>query len=316
MEYKLIDRVDIDTKKWDNCILNANNSVIYAMSWYLDCFSGSWAAYVWGDYEMVMPFVTKKKIGIKYVVNPLFCQYLGVLTNELNENLINQCIEGFIRRQLILNYSFANKLIIGKSVKERVNYRLNLNKPYEELYQDYSKNHRKNIRRTGDYNLKFRSSNELERFFNLISSFYDSKNLGTVLGNSLESLKKLLLVSKQYKGGELYFVQDEYNDYILGLFLFKHKETYTVLTCNTQKGYKAKASYFAIDETIKSKSDTTSILDFGGSDIRSIASFNEGFGASVVPYYQYENKYLVKLLEILHKLKSKWNYLRHHFLNT
>src|SRR5687767_14846783 len=54
-------RKQIDTRKWDQCITNAANGLIYARSFYLDTMASNWDALVLGDYEAVMPLTWRKK---------------------------------------------------------------------------------------------------------------------------------------------------------------------------------------------------------------------------------------------------------------
>ncbi|MEA3452279.1 MAG: hypothetical protein U9Q83_10310 [Bacteroidota bacterium] len=65
MKLKILERKYIDTKKWDLCVKNANNSLIYAYSWYLDIVAQNWSGIISENYECVMPVVWKKKIRDK-----------------------------------------------------------------------------------------------------------------------------------------------------------------------------------------------------------------------------------------------------------
>src|SRR3990172_7490113 len=74
---------EIDKPKWDKCIQNSSNGLIYAYSWYLDFVSPNWQALVRGDYEYVMPLTCKKKYGINYLHQPFFAQQLGVFSSAV-----------------------------------------------------------------------------------------------------------------------------------------------------------------------------------------------------------------------------------------
>ncbi len=77
---KLLSRREIDSKKWDDCILNSPSCVLYAQSWYLDIFSPNWKAFVWEKndyYEAVFPLPINRKFLISCVIQPLFVQQLG-----------------------------------------------------------------------------------------------------------------------------------------------------------------------------------------------------------------------------------------------
>jgi len=61
LEIKYLKHNQIDKQKWDSAIENAQNGLAYALSWYLDIVSPNWDALIFGDYEMVMPLIHKKK---------------------------------------------------------------------------------------------------------------------------------------------------------------------------------------------------------------------------------------------------------------
>ena len=75
---KFISRDRLDVKKWDQCIDNATNGVIYAYSFYLDRMSKHWDALVYGDYEYVMPLTWNRKFGIHYLYQPPFTAALAL----------------------------------------------------------------------------------------------------------------------------------------------------------------------------------------------------------------------------------------------
>ena len=71
-------RCDIDTIKWDKCIEESDNSLIYAQSFYLDRMVVKWDALVLNDYEAVMPLMWNRKYGFYYLYQPYFIHSLGV----------------------------------------------------------------------------------------------------------------------------------------------------------------------------------------------------------------------------------------------
>ena len=60
----------IDTRRWDECIAQSPNGLVYAWSWYLDVVHPSWEALVEDDYETVMPLTGNKKFGVNYLFQP------------------------------------------------------------------------------------------------------------------------------------------------------------------------------------------------------------------------------------------------------
>src|SRR5579864_8810325 len=78
---RYLKRPDIDTGRWDGCIHQAGNSLIYGYHYYLDHMAaGQWDALVLDDYEAVMPLPWRRKFGIRYLYQPAFTQQLGIFS--------------------------------------------------------------------------------------------------------------------------------------------------------------------------------------------------------------------------------------------
>src|SRR3979490_534895 len=83
----------IDKSKWDKCIDEAGNGLIYAYSAYLDHMSKQWDALVLNDYESVMPLTWNMKYGIRYLYQPFLCAQLGLFGNDLNSGLLDEFLK-------------------------------------------------------------------------------------------------------------------------------------------------------------------------------------------------------------------------------
>ena len=75
-------RTQLNKNEYDNCIHNAPQSKVYALSWYLDIVADNWGALVLNNYEAVMPLPWRKKYGICYVYPPCWTQQLGVFSKK------------------------------------------------------------------------------------------------------------------------------------------------------------------------------------------------------------------------------------------
>jgi len=71
-QIKHLQQKEIDKIKWDACISNAANGLIYGYSFYLDTMARHWDALVLNDYEAVMPLTWNKKYGFYYLYQPAF----------------------------------------------------------------------------------------------------------------------------------------------------------------------------------------------------------------------------------------------------
>ena len=84
----------IDTRRWDECIEQSPDALVYAWSWYLDVVHPDWEALVEDDYETVMPLAGGKKFGINYLFQPFFTQKFGVFgKNKVSEGIIQEFLD-------------------------------------------------------------------------------------------------------------------------------------------------------------------------------------------------------------------------------
>ncbi|MEZ5197052.1 MAG: hypothetical protein R2764_11780 [Bacteroidales bacterium] len=79
---KYLQNHQIEKSKWDACIKESVNGMVYANSWYLDIVAEDWEALVEDDYERVFPLTTGRKWGIDYLYQPVFTQQLGLFSKS------------------------------------------------------------------------------------------------------------------------------------------------------------------------------------------------------------------------------------------
>ena len=163
MQIKHIVHSEIDLQKWNTCIQNACNSLVYAESWYLDIVSPNWEALVLGDYEYVMPLPVKQKYGITFLVQPPLTQQLGVFSvNKIEENIVELFIKNIPYRSYHLNLNEQN--LYSKGIQQP-NLLLNLNKDYQTLFAAYSTNTKRNIKKAQQAGISVSEDITPERFF-------------------------------------------------------------------------------------------------------------------------------------------------------
>src|SRR4026207_1677707 len=147
-QIKYLQQKEIDRKKWDACIHEAPNGLIYAYSFYLDHMAKQWDALIINDYEAVMPLTWNKKYGFYYLYQPAFTASLGVFGKNLTKEIIDDFVSMLPSKFKLVEISLNSGNIVGETKSFsllRSNYILNLNKPYEEIYKAYRDNHKRNI---------------------------------------------------------------------------------------------------------------------------------------------------------------------------
>src|SRR5258708_6937233 len=131
----------IDKAKWDRCLDEAPNGLIYAYSFYLDHMAKHWDALVLNDYEVVMPLTWNRKYGIYYLYQPPFTASLGVFGKNITEELVQHFIEAIPRKFKLIEIELnKGNTIKAAGISLRTNYVLSLNRPYEALFNNYREN--------------------------------------------------------------------------------------------------------------------------------------------------------------------------------
>ena len=62
MQIEILPSSKIDKQKWDDCIKNSSNPLIYATSTYLDYMADNWDGFIADDYSLSNACAMEKKI--------------------------------------------------------------------------------------------------------------------------------------------------------------------------------------------------------------------------------------------------------------
>ncbi len=292
--------MQIDKEKWDRCISSSDNYQIYAFSWYLDIVTPDWGALIIEDYEAVMPLPVKRKFFIKYLIQPLFTQQLGVF-GIIKDGYVKRFLQESEKhfKFIHLNMNFLNLSEMDNWYKINNNYTLSLFKSYSELRKNYSESHCKNLRRSIKNNLKFNKTLD----YQTISSFIveELKDHDKNIKASAETLLgKLASILHENCTSEVYEVMYEDTRVAAGIFISYNKHIVCQFIANEQ-GKKMKALFYLLDQYIILHANQNSILDFSGSNIESIAYFFSGFGATVSHYPSFKSNNLPWYLKLVKK---------------
>lgn len=277
---------DIDRKKWDACIIDANNGLIYARSVYLDSMCENWDGLVLNDYETVMPLPYKTKGGIPYLYQPFFTQQGGIFGKNASERMIvasflEKALRCYIAIQIHINY--ANK---GFGV-ERCNLVLRLDKPFRELKVAFRKNI---IARALKHNLCFEEDDDYDAVIADFKRYYAKK---TSVIQPADYARFRDLCSKLLKMNMMIVrkVVSANGETVSSAIFFKdNKRLYYIMAVLKPEGRKFEASAFLIYKSIEEHAEKKIVFDFEGSEIPSIQSFFNKFGAKEEPYFVFRKR--------------------------
>lgn len=286
---KKIKRKDLNLEMYSNAINRSLNYRVYAEYWFLDLVTDKkWECLIYGEYQVVMPIPLQYKFGFKFVLQPNYCQQLGVFYNvEIDEKLF-RIFEKELHRYRVRAYSFneENTERFKPEGAIRNNYLLNLNRPFEEIFSDFRKDRKKDFRLNSSLGLKIEEKAEVDFFIETFQNEYpDLKN--KLDFEKLKFIVQTLIGKGKYRPFTLY---NSLNQPIATLLLLKSGNRLIIhFSVRAKENLPKGATAYMRGLIIKQLSEKSFILDFEGSMIQGVALFNESFGAEKISYTMYSN---------------------------
>ncbi len=290
---------NIDTKKWDQCIANSDNAIIYARSWYLDAVSPGWDALIEDNYSSVFPLTHSRKYGIQYLRQPHFTQQLGVFSSDnITQSLIRNYLSVISERYRFveINLNTGNRLASEDyKVTPLVTYHLNLNKDYETLFRKYSLNTRRNIAKAEKAELTLETDADEDEIIKLFK-----KNRGKDFDLKTEHyqvLQKIVKEARKRKAVQVIAARTHDDKVCAGaIFLIGLKKIIFLFSGTSAEARKNGAMSCIIDQVIKSNAGKDLILDFEGSMDKNLARFYSSFGSKEAVYLRIKRNKLPKFV--------------------
>lgn len=296
---RYLKHVEIDSEKWNRCIDNSSNALIYAYSWYLNLVCKSWDAIIYGDYEYVLPIPIRSKFGINYVYQPYFAQQLGIFPippEKIQESFSNELFNQFRLINYQINAQLNKNNFLSFNLAERVNLVLSLNHNYETIYKKYTPHTKRNINKAKQCDIEVSRNILMDDYFSSFESRYP------VASNEMNHLKELVKFSKKNGTGEFYGVFSSKKNLCAAVFFIRSNKRAVVLSSfSTQEGRKNRSMFAIIDNFVQHNSNTHLLLDFEGSNKESLARFYAGFGAQPEYYYHISANKLPSILKLFNR---------------
>ena len=298
---QIISSEHIDFVKWDACVQNNENGLIYATSTYLNAMTDNWSGLLINDYQAIMPLPWRKKWGIRYLYTPAFTQQLGLI-GQTNVSAIE------LQKKVLQFARFGNYLFndgnapLGDELSffECNNYIIYLNKSYEEIRSSYKKNFKKNTNKPIHNELNYQKSDEYEL---AIRSFYQYNSAHILHVHSAEIDCFIKLCSQLFPANILVRKVTNKADELLSIVLLlkDNKRYYNLINYTSAAGRKVEANYFLYDNLFKELAENDLLFDFEGSDLPGVKSFYECMGGLNKPYYLWQFNHLPWPLHLFKK---------------
>ncbi len=273
-------RTEIAIEKWDACIQNASNGLIYAQSAYLDIMAENWNALVLDNYKYVMPLPSRKKFGLQYLFQPFLTPVLGVFGNHLNPEIVRKFLHAIPKKFKYWDISLNHENFLQASPYPtyiRTNFVLSLDQTYERIRDGYRDNITRNVSKAIKEGCQVRKNIPIEEVILNCAKSYPG--FTRIEKGAFDLLKKVFLHYHSRNEAVTYGIYRNGSLVSCAAFLFGNGRAYYWLVDNQPGSKKLGSSPLLIDAFIKEHAEQKTILDFEGSDEASISTFYGRFGA-------------------------------------
>jgi hypothetical protein len=271
----------------------------YGLFEYLNAVCESqWDALIYNDYEAIFPLPFKKKFGIKYLVQPVFCQQLGAFGSNVNvstHHFLSAIPKRFLRVRLQLNPYFdqtneiesiqtkpAGIIASSRKLTTKTNMTIQLSQPL-----DYNKDCKKNLHRLAELPIEYKiNAISIRDAIDTYRKAWGKQNpeIGDehyqLFANACTEKLSFTVTAHHQKEGDL-----------LGaaIFLITPENTkrslHYVCAGPTEAGKSIGVMHGVIDFILNRYQGENMLFDFEGSSIASVASFYKKFGANEEPFF-------------------------------
>ncbi len=284
MAIKYLKNVEIDKGKWDECIANSPNGLIYSTSVFLDNMATDWDALVMDDYDAVMPLPFRKKFGIHYVYPPAFSQQIGVTClQKTTSDIVDLFLKnipvkfGYVEMNFNTDNYFTSPVEIIRD-----NYFLPLSESFSVLEKNFSRSAIRNIKKATDENIIIKEGvNSADIIAIHRERFKDN------VGANEDDYTRLKKLFADLLPRNMLFTIGAYKENILiaGSIYFVYKNRITfIINGNNRDSLKIGATHLLMNETIRKFCGKEFILDFEGSDFPEFVRFYKQYGALAENY--------------------------------
>jgi hypothetical protein len=280
-EISIVASHDIDRNKWNRCIDESPNGLIYALTDYLDHMTEQWTGIIINDYEAVIPVPWKKKFGIRYAYAVPFIQQLGLFSinqrnidEEVMKAIFSLCRYG----EYYFNY--ANNV---SNANARINYVLPL-KAFNELVKTFSDDAQQIIRKTLSSDIEYTGAS-LDEAIDLCRELYGNR-FPNVKESDYENFKRVCQFFSSKDALVLKRVIDKKNNTVAVVILLQYRDRlYNIMNGTTPRGRTLKANYFLLSNVWKEFESSNFMFDFEGSELTGVKEFYEKFSPQNEPYF-------------------------------
>lgn len=289
MQIHHIKAEEIDKTKWNSCVHYANNGNVFGYMWFLNNVAKDWDALVEGDYQSALPLIWQPKmLNTKALYLPQLIRSTGIYSvNMLSQKRINAFLNAIPSEYQNIEISLNDGIIPSPNLdfaqNKQTNYTLFLNKDYDSLQLNYSKETKELIHKAENIPLISNSNVKPE----VLADFYkkhtkDKKGVE----EKFHALQRIMYNVMHRGLGFASTVQDEKGSILAAdFFIFSHGKMMSLIGTVSPEGISSGAHLLLIDRIIQTNARRPVILDFNNNE-----KWIEGFGAKAIPYFHISRK--------------------------
>ncbi len=295
----IIPSKEIDPLKWNACIDNNDNGLIYSQYEYLNAIADNWHGLVVGDYEAVMALPWRKKWGIQYVYTPPFMQQSGLIGEyPLNDSSIIKELNKF-SSYITYNFNFENEELIGSvPFTTHTNLVLLLADTHQNIQDKYAKSLQRNLQKAISNGVTITNGNHSESI--AWYKKYQGNKIAHVSNADYEHLNDLLTILDKKESLNCQNAINKQGELIATIVCLKDsKRIYNLLPSSSEEGKELSAMHLLLDNIITQNACSKYLFDFEGSDIKGVQQFYNQFGAIAQPYFRIHQNNLPFWLKLI-----------------
>lgn len=309
LQTEILSNESLDLAQWDAFISHSPQRSLYAMSGYASISAPGWKAIVvtaGNRWLGVMPIYPKRKWGLSYHLQPIFCQYWGIFFSEeltkktadtlsKKRKVVQKVIEA-LGAFSYLKYYFAPEfdyslpfIWSGYQLSPRYTYHLALHPTEEILWQDTAYDLRRKVKKAKKIGLSFNVIKDIDKWAELVRLQVATGR--QVMGGIPDWEVKMRAIAAyldSFNGLHLYGVDDDKGNLVAaGIFAhFLQKAIFLhSVYLPTQKNSGA-VDLLMWEAILHAKTAGCTHFDFEGSMIEGIEQFFRKFGAQPILYLQ------------------------------
>lgn len=296
MEVNLVKHNKIDKKKWDECISQSSNGLIYAESVYLDAMAPGWIGIVADDYSAVMPVCHRSKLSIQYLYQPAFCQQGGIFfkSGEIENYepaFLDLLKSKYKFAEISINFAHQGSPNFDK-LKKCNNFIRELS---TETYNDYINTR---LHRLEKFKLKYQSTQNIDGLISTYQKLY-AQRITTLSQSDFDHFSGLCKRLNETGRVIMREVWNRDGTQLLAscLLLEDEKRIYNIINNLFTEGRKKLANYFLFQQLFIEFKHSKKIFDFEGSDLKGVGYFYEKFSTDNQPYFSYRYNHLPRFIK-------------------